>query len=39
MPFRETENEVLSDEDAKAIMEGYHDLVRRGRREIYSVEG
>lgn len=36
--FRETEARVLSDEDARAAMEGYHDLVRQGRREIYHVE-
>jgi hypothetical protein len=25
--------------EAKRIMEGYHDLVESGRREIYTIEG
>jgi hypothetical protein len=32
------EARVMSDEGAQAAMAGYHDLVRRGRREIYKVE-
>ena len=36
--FRETEATVLGDERARAVMEGYHDLVAQGRREIYTVE-
>jgi hypothetical protein len=32
------EAKVMGDERARSAMEGYHDLVRRGRREIYKVE-
>jgi len=32
------ETRVMSDERAGAIMSGYHDLVVKGRREIYQVE-
>ncbi|MGW8267408.1 MAG: hypothetical protein ACWGSQ_13660 [Longimicrobiales bacterium] len=34
-----TEARVLGDERAKSAMAGYHDLVIKGRREIYKVEG
>lgn len=33
-----TEERVMSDERAQSIMAGYHELVRAGRREIYTVE-
>lgn len=36
--FREMEEAVMAHDDARAAMEGYHDLVRDGRREIYTVE-
>ena len=36
--WRALEAEVMSDERARAAMDGYHDLVRSGRREFYTVE-
>lgn len=33
------ESKMLKDEKARGIMAGYHDLVRSGRREFYTVEG
>ena len=36
--FREMEARVMEKEEARSAMEGYHDLVLEGRREIYSVE-
>ena len=35
---REIESRVMSDERARSVMAGYHDLVEQGRREIYKVE-
>jgi hypothetical protein len=35
---RELEAKVMSQEAAQAAMVGYHELVVRGRREIYKVE-
>ncbi len=35
--FQSMEADVLSDERARAIMSGYHDLVQNGRREIFKV--
>ena len=32
------EGRVMGDERAKSVMSGYHELVERGRREIYKVE-
>jgi hypothetical protein len=32
------ESRVMSDPRARAAMGGYHDLVLKGRREIYKVE-
>jgi hypothetical protein len=32
------ESRVMSDARAQAAMDGYHDLVTKGRREIYKVE-
>lgn len=32
------EGEVMSNPDAQAAMQGYHDHILRGRREIYKVE-
>jgi len=34
-----SEARVMSDDRAQSAMAGYHDLVIRGRREIYKVEG
>lgn len=36
--FLEMEAKVMGDPDAQKAMTGYHDLVERGRREIYRVE-
>lgn len=36
--FREMEEAIMANEDAKAAMDGYHALVQKGRREIYKVE-
>lgn len=36
--FRNMEAEVMSDERARSAMAGYHDLVARGRRQIYKIE-
>jgi len=36
--FVELEARVMADSDAQAAMTGYHDLVERGRREIYKIE-
>jgi len=33
-----TEARVMSDAGAQAAMDGYHDLVTKGSREIYKVE-
>jgi len=33
------EKDMLGDPEAQRIMAGYHDLVRGGRREFYTVEG
>jgi hypothetical protein len=33
-----TESKVMNQEKARTIMEGYHDLVVEGRREIYKIE-
>ena len=33
------EAKVMGDDRAKGAMEGYHELVLSGRREIYKVEG
>lgn len=30
---------VMSNDEARKIMTGYHDFVEAGRREIYQVEG
>jgi hypothetical protein len=32
------EAKIMGDDRAKSIMAGYHDLIGRGRREIYKVE-
>ncbi len=32
------ESKVMGDDRAKSVMGGYHDLVVKGRREIYKVE-
>jgi hypothetical protein len=36
--FHETEAKVMSDDRARSVMAGYHDLISKGRREIYKVE-
>lgn len=33
----ELEAKVMADERAQAVMQGYHDLIQAGRREIYKV--
>lgn len=36
--FVAMEGKVMANEDARRAMAGYHDLVERGRREIYRRE-
>jgi hypothetical protein len=36
--FFEMDDQAFADAGAAEIMEGYHDLVDHGRREIYKVE-
>ena len=36
--FFAMEGRVMGDEEARKAMSGYHDLVERGRREIYKIE-
>jgi hypothetical protein len=36
--MQEMEGKVMSDKRAQSAMDGYHDLVVSGRREIYKVE-
>jgi len=36
--FIAMEGQVMANEDARRAMGGYHDLVERGRREIYKRE-
>ena len=36
--IEETEKKVMADSRAQAAMEGYHDLVVSGKREIFKVE-
>ena len=36
--IEETEAKVMADRRVQAAMDGYHDLVVSGRREIYKVE-
>lgn len=35
--FYETEEKVMANEDARRVMDGYHDLIEQGRREIYRI--
>lgn len=37
--FLDMERTVMANAQAQKAMEGYHDLVVSGRREIYQVEG
>ena len=37
--FFALEEELMADAEVREAMAGYHDLVVRGRREIYRVEG
>lgn len=37
--FFDLTGKILSDEEARKAMAGYHDLVEGGRREIYKIEG
>jgi len=37
--IEELQNKVMTDKRAQAAMDGYHDLVVSGSREIYKVEG
>lgn len=36
--FFRMEEQAMADEEARAAMAGYHDLIDNGRREIYRVE-
>jgi heme-degrading monooxygenase HmoA len=36
--FVAMEEKVMANEEARKIMGGYHDLVEKGRREIYKAE-
>jgi hypothetical protein len=36
--FFSVEGELMADESVRNAMAGYHDLVEKGRREIYRVE-
>lgn len=36
--FLAMEQRVMSDPEAGKVMQGYHELVEHGRREIYTVE-
>ncbi len=36
--FLAMENKVMGDPEAQKAMAGYHELVERGRREIYKIE-
>lgn len=36
--FRAMEAEVMGNEEARQVMDGYHDLILEGLREIYNVE-
>lgn len=36
--FFALEEKVMQNEDLRKTMEGYHDLVESGRREIYRIE-
>ena len=36
--FLQMEEKVMADDEARRTMSGYHDLVEKGRREIYRVE-
>ena len=36
--FFEMENKVMAEKEAQEAMAGYHDLIERGRREIYRLE-
>jgi len=35
--FRKMESDVMGDADAQAAMQGYHELVIEGRREIFTL--
>jgi hypothetical protein len=37
--FQAMQAAVMADPEAREAMAGYHDLVVKGRREIYKVEG
>jgi len=36
--FSEMEKQLMNNDEIKKGLAGYHDLVERGRREIYRVE-
>lgn len=36
--YAEMSRQTMSDPDVRKVMEGYHDFVEDGRREIYRVE-
>ena len=37
--FFSVEESLMADESVRSAMTGYHELVERGRREVYRVEG
>jgi hypothetical protein len=37
--FFAVEEELMADPEVRGAMAGYHDLIARGRREIYRLEG
>lgn len=36
--YEKVEKEMMSNPEFRKVMEGYHDLVEHGRREIYKLE-
>ncbi|MEZ5318551.1 MAG: hypothetical protein R2752_14210 [Vicinamibacterales bacterium] len=37
--FTRQSRESMQNPDFQAVMQGYHDLISQGRREIYQIEG
>jgi hypothetical protein len=36
--YSKQSHQAMDNKDMRAVMEGYHDLVESGRREIYTIE-
>ncbi len=36
--YSKQSRQAMENKDMRAVMEGYHDLVESGRREIYTIE-